>query len=158
MLDCFWVVEHFFYWVKCVLFVAGADISVGAVNRVDIRILDSKLLTTEVGSRSGCTNGEAPHRSLVTQDLVRSTWSGLRLPRVCSLATRNFCPESPCWARQHLRRECAMHSCEMSKFREYAQFEFANLPRKCTEHANLFWSNIWAKDCSALVLSSFILF
>ena len=46
------MVEHFFYWVKCVLFVVGADISVGAVNRVDIRILDSKLLATEVGSRS----------------------------------------------------------------------------------------------------------
>ena len=46
------MVGHFFYWVKCVLFVVGADISVGAVNRVDIRILDSKLLATEVGSRS----------------------------------------------------------------------------------------------------------
>ena len=98
------------------MFVVGADISVGAVNGVGIQILDSKLKATEVGSRSGCTNGEAPHRSLVTQDLVRSTWSGLRLPRVCSLATRNFCPESPCWARQHLPRDCAMHSCEMSKF------------------------------------------
>ena len=71
------MVEHFFHWVKCVLFVVGADISVGAVNRVCILILDSKLLATEVASRSGCTNGEAPHRSLVTQDLVRSTlvWS-----------------------------------------------------------------------------------
>ena len=46
------MVEHFFYWVKCVLFVVGADISVGAVNRVGIQICDSKLLTTEVGSRS----------------------------------------------------------------------------------------------------------
>ena len=71
------MVEHFFHWVKCVLFVVGADISVGAVNRVCIRILDSKLLATEVASRSGCRNGEAPHRSLVTQDLVRNTlvWS-----------------------------------------------------------------------------------
>ena len=46
------MVEHFFYWVKCVLFVVGADISVGAVNRVGIQICDSKLLATEVGSRS----------------------------------------------------------------------------------------------------------
>ena len=47
------MVEHFFYWVKCVLFVAGADISVGAVNtRVGIRLCDSKLIATEVGSRS----------------------------------------------------------------------------------------------------------
>ena len=56
------MVEHFFYWVKCVLIVVGAHITVGADNRVGIQILNSKLLVTEVARRSGCTNGEAPHR------------------------------------------------------------------------------------------------
>ena len=154
------MVEHFFYWVKCVLFVVGADISVGAVNRVGIQILNSKLLATEVASRSGCTNGEAPHRSLVTQDLVRSTWSGLRLPRVCSqLATRNFCPESPCWARQHLSRECAMQSCEMSKFFRSGILPSLNSPI-CPENAPNMqnWLGEIIQQKPALVLSSFILF
>ena len=47
-----WFWEHFFYWVKCVLIVVGAHITVGADNRVGIQILNSKLLATEVASRS----------------------------------------------------------------------------------------------------------
>ena len=153
------MVEHFFYWVKCVLFVVGADISVGAVNRVGIQFCESKLIATEVASRSGCTNGEAPHRSLVTQDLVRSTWSGLRLPRVCSLAARNFCPESPCWARQHLPRECAMHSCEMSKFFRSGILPSLNSPI-CPENAPNMqnWFGVIFEQKTAFVLSSLVLF
>ena len=153
------MVGHFFYWVKCVLFVAGADITVGADIRVGIQILNSKLKATEVASRSGCTNGEAPRRSLVTQDLVRSTWSGLGLPRVCSIATRNSCPESPSWARQHLPRECAMQSCEMSKFFRSRILPSLNSPI-CPENAPNMrnWFGGIFEQKSALVLSSFILF
>ena len=151
--------EHFFYWVKCVLFVVGADISVGAVNRVGIQFCESKLIATEVASRSGCTNGEAPHRSLVTQDLVRSTWSGLRLPRVCSLATRNFCPKTPCWARQHVPRERAMHSCEMSKFFRSGILPSLSSPI-CPDNAPNMqnWFGVIFEQKTAFVLSSLVLF